>query len=355
MSRRSTKLFKAALTALHYTGAGQALAPWTRGVGTIFMLHQVGDASDGECDPNRILRITPEFLEKTIAEVRKSGFDLVSLDEVHRRLAERDFSRRFAAFTLDDGYRDNLENAYPIFRRNNVPFAIYVPTAYADGKGHLWWLSLERAICILPRVEIRMNGELQSFKCETIAQKESTYHRLYWWLRGIDEREARGIIHQLAASCGIDEDKMCRDLIMNWDEIRKLAADPLVTIGAHTRGHFAVAKLSDAEARAEMASSIQRLEQELGRPCKHFSYPFGDATSAGRRDFRIASELGLKTAVTTRKGLLYTESRDGMMELPRLSLNGDYQDVRYLQVLMSGLPFACYQIANRIRTRPEPA
>ena len=39
---------------------------------------------------------------------------------------------------------------------------------------------------------------------------------------------------------------------MGWDEIRRLAADPLVTIGAQTRRHFALAKLAPGEARDEI-------------------------------------------------------------------------------------------------------
>ena len=42
---------------------------------------------------------------------------------------------------------------------------------------------------------------------------------------------------------------MCRDLVLDWDGLRQLAADPLVTIGAHTIRHYALAKLGDGAAR----------------------------------------------------------------------------------------------------------
>ncbi len=92
---------------------------------------------------------------------------------------------------------------------------------------------------------------------------------------------------------------------MNWDEIRTMAADPLVTIGAHTKGHFAISKLSDERAHEEMGGSADRIEQELGRRPVHFSFPYGDPGSAGPRDFALAREAGFKTAVTTRKGMLF--------------------------------------------------
>jgi peptidoglycan/xylan/chitin deacetylase (PgdA/CDA1 family) len=68
----------------------------------------------------------------------------------------------------------------------------------------------------------------------------------------------------------------------------------------------------------------------------------GDPTSAGLREFRIAQELGFKTAVTTRPGVVFAQHRDHLMALPRLSVNGDYQRMRYLRVLMSGAATAMW-------------
>ena len=50
--------------------------------------------------------------------MRASGFEIVSLDEAHFRLIEGDYGKPFVCFTFDDGYRDNLEYAYPIFKRH---------------------------------------------------------------------------------------------------------------------------------------------------------------------------------------------------------------------------------------------
>ncbi len=96
-----------------------------------------------------------------------------------------------------------------------------------------------------------------------------------------------------------------------------------------------------------MAESIARIEKELGRPCRHFSYPYGCTQSAGEREFRIAEELGLETAVTTQKGLLYPEHAHELTALPRLSLNGDFQDIRYVKALLSGVPFALMNTLKR--------
>lgn len=347
-----TTLLKAALSALHYSGADSMMAPLTRGIGAIFMLHHVRPEQPGSFEPNRILKVTPHFLEEVIRQVRASGFEIVSLDEAHFRLIEGDYGKPFVCFTFDDGYRDNLEYAYPIFKRHNLPFAIYLPTDYSDGHGNLWWLALEKVIVKVKALSVKMDGQQRRLRCGTPAEKNAAFNTVYWWLRGIDEATARAFVRDLCKDADFDPDTLCFDLMMNWDEIRRLAADPLVTFGAHTRRHFALAKLTLADARAEIAESTRRLEREIGKECRHFSYPYGDEASAGPREFALVKELGLKTGVTTRKGLIHPRHAQELTALPRVSLNGDYQKSRYVKVLLSGAPFVFF---NMVQKAASPA
>lgn len=334
---------------MHYSGADGLLSPLTRGVGTILTLHQVEPEAACEFSPNRILRITPYFLERTINQLLEAGFDCVSMDEVAERVANPGrYDRPYVAFTLDDAYRDNLVHAQPIFQRYGVPYCIYAPTDFLDGNGDLWWLTLEHAIAALDQVDVTVAGERFVIPSSTCAEKETAFHRIYWRLREIEETTARSLVSELADRAGLDHKSQCRRLVMDWDEIRAIAGDPLATIGAHTVRHYALAKLGDGAARFEIEQSIRRLSAGIGRDVKHFSYPFGDASSAGPREFEIARSLGMKTAVTTHKGLLRSGDKLDPMSLPRLSLNGDYQDPLYTKVLLSGLPFALLDFARRL-------
>jgi len=121
-----------------------------------------------------------------------------------------------------------------------------------------------------------------------------------------------------------------------WNEIAEIAADPLATIGAHTVNHVMLRKFSDDAVRSEMANSAAVIEAALGKRPAHFSYPVGDRTSAGPREFAIAAELGFKTAVTTQPGMLFRGHGKTLTALPRISLNGEYQRLRYVRVLLSG-------------------
>jgi hypothetical protein len=195
-----------------------------------------------------------------------------------------------------------------------------------------------------------INGASQFFDCRTVAEKRDVYDQIFGYLRSLaTEDELRHAVRDLAARHKVDMAALCRDLCMDWPEIVTLAADPLVTIGAHTVNHNMLKKMPDeAAVRFEMEMSRSVLLAALGRRPEHLAYPVGDPTSAGPREFRIAAELGFKTATTTRPGVLFKAHRDHLTALPRLSVNGDFQRQRYLDVLMSGAATAMWNGFRRV-------
>lgn len=343
MAKMRTAVMKAAMTGLYHSGAHRLLAPYTQGIGVIFMLHHVRPepANPRAYAPNRILEVTPEFLDAVIDQVQEAGLDIVSLDEGVQRLKEGD-DRRFACFSFDDGYRDNLEHAYPLFRRRSLPLTLYVPTDYPEGSGELWWLALEEIVGKASEIELCRNDALWTLSAATPADKTRAFEEIYWYLRDVDEATQRRIVRALADRYEVDMAADCARLVMSWDELRKYASDPLVTIGAHTKGHFAVSKLTEERALDEMVGSADRIEQELGKRPVHFSFPYGDPGSAGPRDFALARQAGFKTAVTTRKGMLFPAHGRHLTALPRVSLNGEYQSLTYTALYLSGAPFALW-------------
>jgi peptidoglycan/xylan/chitin deacetylase (PgdA/CDA1 family) len=133
---------------------------------------------------------------------------------------------------------------------------------------------------------------------------------------------------------------------MDWNEIRTIASDPLCSIGAHTVHHFALSRLDASEAIQEAVASRDRIAAEIGRTPTTFAYPYGDASSCGPRDFRLIADAGFAAAVTTRKGLLKARHAAGLTALPRLSLNGSYQELRHVETLLSGVPFSLWNLVT---------
>lgn len=346
MKAAKPALARNSLLALYYSGA-HLLAPASlRGIGTVFMLHRVREPDATLFQPNRILEITPAYLEAVLQHIHEAGMICVSLDEAARRIEAGETSERFAVFTLDDGYKDNLSVAAPIFARYRVPFTVYLATDLPDGTAELWWVALERIIATASNLRVRFHKDEVVFTTSTVPEKYNAWHAIYWRLRGLGEQALRAEIRRLGAEYGIDMGAITRELAMSWSDVRTLSNQPYASIEAHTASHVALAQMTPNDARADIARGIARHETELGRRPVHFSYPYGDPTSAGIRDFEIAKTFGFRTATTTRKGFVSPSHAQAMTSLPRFSLNGDYQDLRLFGVLMSGLPFA---LAKSIR------
>ncbi len=107
------------------------LRPWYGGLGTILTFHRVVEPEKGSpLRENRDLEVSPIWLEQIVSYLLTSGYEIVSLDELSRRLMQNGNQKRFVCFSFDDGYRDNLTLAYPIFKKHNVPFALYVTTSF---------------------------------------------------------------------------------------------------------------------------------------------------------------------------------------------------------------------------------
>ena len=349
MKQLRNNVIRAGLGALYFSGAHHLLRPLLSGVGAIFMLHHVRPAREAAFQPNRHLEVTPEFLRETLCHLRSRDIDIVTMDELHERLVQGRFERRFAAFTFDDGYRDNLDHALPVLREFDAPLTVYVASDFAEGTGRIWWAALEAVIAKAEQIDVTIGHSALRLDATTPAAKQAAYDRLHDWLRALPgEHDLAREIEALCTTHDVDMAALCRGLCLSWDELKSFAADPLVTIGAHSVSHCNLAKLAEDVAAQELAMSRARIEQALERPVLHLAYPYGDREAAGTREFGLAATAGFKTAVTTRPGMLFAENADHMTALPRVSLNGNYQDARILPVLTSGAATAMWNGFRRI-------
>ena len=333
-------LFRA--TRLHRLAGG-----FFRGRGVILTFHRVRPADEAGFAPNALLEITPVFLDRVLTLLRENGLEIVTLDEAAARLAEAE-GAPFAALTFDDGFRDVAAYALPVLERHAAPFTCYIAPGLADRTARLWWVELEEAIRRLDRIDLNLDGARLSLPAKTGPEKSSAFERLYWLLRGGGEERLMSGVALLRDRAGVDPRALVDSLCLDWEGLRQLAARPLVTIGAHSLTHPRLARLPEETALAEMADSRDRLEQEIGGPCRHFAYPYGDAGSAGPREFALAERLGFVTAVTTRPGMIFPEHAAHRLALPRLSVNGLWQDAGAFDTLLSGAPFAFWNRGRRL-------
>jgi peptidoglycan/xylan/chitin deacetylase (PgdA/CDA1 family) len=273
-----------------------------RGMGAIFTLHHVRPKTPQSFDPNAHLEITPEFLDTAIRRLTEEGYQFVALADMPARLAIARAGERFAAFTLDDGYRNNL-----------------------------------RAV---PHLEFDFGSGLVTLPLATPIQKQAAFDRFARFIHSeTDEASAIDRLDAVAKAHGVEPLMITERLVMREPELKSLVLNPLAAIGAHTISHRALARLSDEEARAEIDLSAERIAAIIGRRPETLAYPYGDRPSVSPREHRLAKELGFRVAVTTEPGTLSARSFDTPTSLPRISLNGLYQKPKYVGALASGIPF----------------
>lgn len=311
-----------------------------RGMGAIFTLHHVRPKAPQAFDPNAHLEITPEFLDAAIVHLATEGYQFVALADMPARLAIARAGERFAAFTLDDGYRNNATHAQPVFTHHKVPFTVFVAPGFACKTHGIWWETLAELLRAVPHLEFDFGSGPVTMPLATPFQKQAAFERFARFIHaGTDEVSAVARLDEAAKAHGIEPLMITERLVMREPELKSLVLNPLASIGAHTISHRALARLSDEDARREIDLSAERIATIIGRRPETLAYPYGDRAAVSPREHRLATELGFRIAVTTEPGTLSARSFDTPTTLPRISLNGLYQKPKYVGALASGIPF----------------
>jgi len=341
---------RVAMEVLRLSGAPSLLSRYFSGMGAILMLHRVSEHRGSPLGLNSHLSITPAFLDATINGMKALGYRFVDMDEAVDRVKSGS-RERFATITADDGYRDNLTEALPVLERHETPLTVYVAPNLTNGAVDIWWEVLEQAVLAADALVLPTRAGTITIDCSTRQRKIAAARQIAAYVTNdIAEADRRPVIRDLAAQANIDAGAPCRCGLMNWDEIRRIAAHPLVTIGGHTLNHYFLARLSDAEAASEMEEAGRILEAELGRLPSHLAFPYGSALAVGEREVNLAREIGYASAVTTRHGLLQPEHAAHLHALPRISVNGRFQKIGHVKTMLSGVTAPLANAGRRVVT-----
>jgi len=319
----------------------QSLFPAAAGRGMIFTLHHVRpERSGAKFAPNALLSVTPEFLEQAVETALEGGLTPVHLHDLPALLADPGDERRFVAFTLDDGYRNNAEFAAPVFRKHDVPYTIFINPGFVERTGSMWWETAAAIARKADGIEFDFGGGAETLRTTTRASKFAAFERFADFVQSIDEDEAVQRIDEVARNAhNIDPMAIVDSLVMDEEELRALAEDPLVHLGAHTVTHVNLRRVADDRLKSEIDQSTALVEAYAGRRPRSFAYPYGWTSAVGAREVKAVADAGFAAAVTTQPGVLDAACLDQPTALPRVSLNGHYQKKRYVRALMSGLPF----------------
>jgi peptidoglycan/xylan/chitin deacetylase (PgdA/CDA1 family) len=327
---------RARLQLAYFSGYALIMQRRAGGAGIVLRFQRVRPRRGDRFQPLKSAEITPQFLDRAIGALKRWKYDIVSLDEACRRAVTLASPRRFACLTFDGAYKDLMTSAYPVLSRHQVPFTIYVPTAFPDGVGEAWWLALEAVIARENRISLMIDRKELHFNIADVEAKYQLHHYLDSWLRALAPPELSAAINDLCKRYSVDLASLSRAASMDWSDLATLSADPLATIGSATVNYPVLSNLKDNDAAREMTMGMAVAQTAFHREIRHFAYPFGDVASWRRRHVAMTEEAGFVSAASALPGVIEAAGRSNLFALPRISWDGRLNSLRAMRVILSG-------------------
>ncbi len=244
-------------------------------------------------------------------------YKIISLDELieYKRNGEP-MPQRSAVITVDDGYRDFYDIAFPILKKFNVPATLYVVTGFVDGKNWIW---TDKARYILRNTSAELCEFVVGSKKITATLDDSKSRltaagSINSELKKMPDDEKDATLREIASRMNVAIPDLPPDQFeaFGWDEALEMR-DANVEIGSHTANHPILTNVGEERLTDELLVSKSMLEDKLQRQSIHFCYPNGNVS---KRERDAAENAGYASAVTTE--LRLCENSDDPFLLPRI-------------------------------------
>lgn len=274
----------------------------TRDHAIVFMLHRFRDERSG------VQGHDPVAVDRALTELRKRGFAFLELEEmveelIHRASRGSSGLSRTVAFTMDDGYEDQLRVGDALFRAHRCPVTTFLITAFLDGDRWMWWDQIqhivERSSTDLSRYSLAGPGDAGIPRNGTDAA--GIIRRLMAECHGLVPEARPPALRALAAHARVElpERPPDRFAAATWEDVRTLEGD-WMRFAPHTVTHPPLDAVSEDVSRREIVESWERLRTTLAHPVPVFAYPYG---RFGTREEELVRDAGLLGAVSDRSGV----------------------------------------------------
>jgi peptidoglycan/xylan/chitin deacetylase (PgdA/CDA1 family) len=268
----------------------------------VLAYHRI-DRLDARPDLSRtLISATPDEFDQQM-EFLAAKYHVVSMQEVRDAFARcAPLPPRAVLLTFDDAYQDFAEHAWPILKRYRLPATLFVPTAFPDDPEQtFWWDRLYQAVSSTDRRVLETScGRIP---LATVRQRRAAFVRLGTQVVSLPHCEAMPWVEEI---CNQLDAPASQSGVLSWAALRGLASEG-VTLGAHTRTHPLLNRVSPKEAEAEAAGSLRDLQREIGPICPVLAYPNG---SFSGEVVQVVERAGFELAFTMARGLVDVRTAD---------------------------------------------
>lgn len=242
----------------------------------------------------------------------KRYFNILPLDVALELMDVGQLPPASLSITFDDGYADNATEALPVLQAHGVSATFFVSSSFLDG-GRMWNDTVIETLRRLPEGALDLSAIGLGVHQVVNSDRLPLCRELISLIKHREGPERA----ELVAAIGEHATALPDDLMMRSDQVQALSRAGM-TIGGHTVTHPILTRISDDQARQELADGKQHLEKLLGKPVTLFAYPNGKpGQDYGPQHARMAQELGFRAAVTTAPGV--SDISTDRWQLPRFT------------------------------------
>lgn len=254
------------------------------------MYHSVTEDATRDWGPWRYA-VTPAKFEEQISAIDEK-YNVVTIDDVllHIRNPEYSLPRSAAVVTFDDGYEDTLTQAVPVLERYGIPATIYVSTSLLGDEHGPFEFRLAEAL----RNRSGRSISLPDLDLDLPDSIPGTPERAYRMLRQPAKWTSSNDRNELLSA--VEDGVKSGIPMLNEEDVQELSEHRLVTIGAHGHSHVPLTTLTGTELMDNIGNCATILRDLIGKPIKHFSYPYGAYDEIIKR---AVQNSGMMTSVTT--------------------------------------------------------
>jgi len=259
------------------------------------LLHQLG------------LAVSVSNFENQIKYLSRK-YNIISLKKAVELLSSKQkIPKNAMVITFDDGYRDNFTEAFPILKRYEVPFTLFLTANCIDSGKPIWIDYIINTIYNSnDKKRIRINSNsfgTKNFPLETYTQKREAIFDIINLLKGVPEDEKRKILKNILSEFSINEDFLNSQAVMlSWDEVNEMRGHNKVSFGAHGLTHAILTMLSRQKAEGEIKRSKEILKEKIGKEVEFFAYPNGSRSDFNKRIMEMVRIAGYSCGCTLISG-----------------------------------------------------
>jgi len=270
---------------------------------TILAYHRVMDVDVNNYPFDlSLISATPEDFEWQLKHIKKR-FTPIRFEDIINFIDQgTPLPNRPIIISFDDGFDDNYHTVFPIAKRLDVPFSVFLSTDYIGSDDTFWFEKLAYLFARSPFESIEVGSEIKYRLSESLEDRRRSYGELVEKIKYFPQAERSLLLMGLFSRYAEvfesmpSEHKMLSSPI-TWEHVKEMA-EWGVEFGGHGASHNILTTMSESGLRSELAGSKQALEKELGHFIDLFSYPNGLAEDYCNATEAALHEEGYKTAVS---------------------------------------------------------